>query len=138
MPFAPVTLEEYAEQCYLAMDGARYPAKFMTITFDCTSWMKEHCPAVVHVDGTARPQLIGRAANRSYYKIVDEYRKLTGLPSVINTSFNMHEEPIVCSPEDAIRGFLQGGLDFLAMGHFVIKHPHAADRPQAPAPRASY
>jgi carbamoyltransferase len=126
MPFAPVTLEEHAEQCYQTMEGARHAAKFMTITFDCTDRMKKQCPAVVHVDGTARPQLINRHTNPSYYKIVDEYRKLTGLPSVINTSFNMHEEPIVCSPQDAIRAFLQGGLDYLAMGRFLLQHPQAA------------
>ncbi len=123
MPFAPATLREYADQCYEGLEGARCPAKFMTITFNCTEWMKKHCPAVVHVDGTARPQLIDRDSNPSYYRIVDEYRQLTGLPSVINTSFNMHEEPIVCSPSDAIRAFEDGRLDYLAMGNFLLKHP---------------
>ena len=126
MPFAPVTLEQYADQCYENLEGARYASKFMTVTFDCTAWMKERCPAVVHVDGTARPQLINRETNPSYYRIVDEYRKITGLPSVINTSFNMHEEPIVCSPRDAIRGFLDGGLDYLAIGNFLLKNPAGA------------
>jgi carbamoyltransferase len=87
--------------------------------------MKEHCPAVVHVDGTARPQLIDQATNPSYYRIVDEYRKITGLPSIINTSFNMHEEPIVCSPEDAIRAFKEGDLDYLAMGNYLLSSPGA-------------
>jgi carbamoyltransferase len=122
MPFAPVTLAEYAEQCYENLDGARYPAKFMTITFDCTAWMKKHCPAVVHVDGTARPQLIDAQTNPEYYRIVEEYRKLTGLPSVINTSFNMHEEPIVCSPQDAIRAFKDGNLAYLAVGNYLLKN----------------
>jgi carbamoyltransferase len=125
MPFAPVTLEEFADQCYENLDGARDPAKFMTITFDCTNWMKKHCPAVVHVDGTARPQLIDRWTNPSYYRILDEYRQLTGLPSVINTSFNMHEEPIVCSPDDAIRAFTEGRLAYLAMGNYLLEHPSA-------------
>jgi carbamoyltransferase len=128
MPFAPVTLEEYADQCYENLAGARYPAKFMTVTFDCTNWMKEHCPAVVHVDGTARPQLIDKDTNPSYYRIVDEYRKITGLPSVINTSFNMHEEPIVCSPGDALRAFLDSGLDVLALDNFLLKSPDAEAR----------
>ena len=122
MPFAPVTLHECADQCYERLDGARYTAKFMTITFDCTDWMKKHCPAVVHVDGTARPQLIDRETNPSYYRILEEYRKITGLPSVINTSFNMHEEPIVCTPEDAIRAFKEGDLDYLALGHWLLGH----------------
>jgi carbamoyltransferase len=123
MPFAPVTIAEYAEQCYENIGDARYPASFMTMTFNCTDWMKQHCPAVVHVDGTARPQLIAREVNPGYYAIVDEYRKLTGLPSIINTSFNMHEEPIVCTPEDAIRSFMTGNLDYLAIGSFLLKHP---------------
>jgi len=122
MPFAPVTLEEYADQCYENLDGARYPAKFMTLTFNCTDWMKQHCPAVVHVDGTARPQLIDRKTNPSYYRILDEYRKITGLPSIINTSFNIHEEPIVCSPADAIRAFKDGDLDYLAMGNYLLSN----------------
>ena len=125
MPFAPVTLWEYADQCYENMDGARHTASFMTITFDCTKQMKETCPAVVHVDGTARPQVIERDTNPSYYRIVDEYRQLTGLPTLINTSFNIHEEPIVCTPDDALRAFLDGHLEFLAMEHFLLRNPRA-------------
>ncbi|MBI2870621.1 MAG: carbamoyltransferase [Candidatus Omnitrophica bacterium] len=120
MPFAPVTLDEHAEKCYVNLDGSRYPARFMTITFDCTDWMKEHCPAVVHVDGTARPQIITRESNPSYYRILERYYELTGLPSIINTSFNMHEEPIVCSPQDAIRSFQQGSLDYLALENWLV------------------
>ncbi len=123
MPFAPVTLAEFADQCYENLEGARYPAKFMTITFNCTDWMKQHCPAVVHVDGTARPQLVEKQTNPSYYRILKEYHRITGLPSLINTSFNMHEEPIVCTPKDAIRGFTKGQLDYLAIGNYLLKHP---------------
>ncbi|MBI1935269.1 hypothetical protein HYS31_02410 [Candidatus Woesearchaeota archaeon] len=121
MPFAPVTLSEHANKCYKDIKGAEYTAKFMTITFDCTDWMKENCAGVVHIDGTARPQLIDKETNPGYYRIVDEYRKITGIPCLINTSFNMHEEPIVCSPYDAIRAFLDGGLDYLAIGDFLAK-----------------
>jgi len=95
----------------------------MTITFDCTDWMKEHCAGVVHVDGTARPQLVRKEDNLSYYQIIEEFYKLTGLPAVINTSFNMREEPIVCTPSDAIRAFQLGHLDYLVMGPFMIKNP---------------
>jgi carbamoyltransferase len=135
MPFAPVTLAEFADQCYEKLDGARYPAKFMTITVACTDWMKKHCPAVVHVDGTARPQILDRQTNPAYYKIVDEYRKLTGLPSLINTSFNMHEEPIVCSPLDALRAFKAGHLDYLAMGNYLLKHPDTMSQARPLGPR---
>ena len=131
MPFAPVTLAECADECYRDLDGARYAAEFMTITFACTPWLHERCPAVVHVDGTARPQLVRRDQNPEYYRILEEYRKLTGLPVLINTSFNMHEEPIVCTPADAVRAFVQGELDYLLLGNYLVRG-RGADRPARP------
>jgi carbamoyltransferase len=125
MPFAPATLAEHREACYLNTDGCAHAAEFMTLTFDCTEQMKRNAPAAVHVDGTARPQLVTATSNPSFYRILTEYHALTGLPSVINTSFNMHEEPIVCSPDDAIRAFLQGNLDYLAIGDCLVAHPSA-------------
>jgi carbamoyltransferase len=123
MPFAPVTLWEARERCYHRIRGAEHAAEFMTITFDCTDRMKQECPAAVHVDGTARPQLIRREVNPGYYDIVKEYERLSGIPSLINTSFNMHEEPIVCTPADALRAFLQGNLDYLAIGPYLVANP---------------
>jgi carbamoyltransferase len=123
MPFAPATLYEYRDDYYKNIDGADYAAQFMTVTFDCTERMKRECPAAVHVDGTARPQLVTSTSNPSFYRIISEYYRLTGIPSVINTSFNMHEEPIVCTPDDAIRAFLQGNLEYLAIGNFLVAHP---------------
>jgi carbamoyltransferase len=125
MPFAPATLIEKAADCYYNTAGCEHAAQFMTLTFDCTEGMKRDSPAAVHVDGTARPQLVSAQSNPSFYRILTEYHALTGLPSVINTSFNMHEEPIVCSPDDAIRAFLQGNLDYLAIGDFLVAHPSA-------------
>ncbi len=122
MPFAPVTLEKHAEECYVGIDKGRYTAKFMTMTFDCTDYMKKTSPAVVHVDGTARPQLIDRKTNQSYYDILNNYHALSGIPSLVNTSFNMHEEPIVCSPYDAIRAYNLGKLDYLALGPFILEN----------------
>ena len=123
MPFAPATLYEHRDDCYKNIDGADYAAQFMTVTFDCTERMKRECPAAVHVDGTARPQLVTPTSNPSFHHIISEYHRLTGIPSVINTSFNMHEEPIVCTPDDAIRAFLQGNLEYLAIGNFLVAHP---------------
>ncbi len=123
MPFAPVTLYEARERCYHNIKGAEHTAEFMTVTFDCTEQMKQQCPAAVHIDGTARPQLVKREVNPGYYDILKEYEKLSGISSLINTSFNMHEEPIVCTPADAIRAFLQGKLDWMAIGPFLIQHP---------------
>jgi carbamoyltransferase len=125
MPFAPATLHEHRHEYYVNVDGGEHAAQFMTLTFDCTDKMKETCPAAVHVDGTARPQLVSEQGNPSFHRILTEYYALSGIPSLINTSFNMHEEPIVCSPDDAIRAFLQGNLDHLAIGSFLVTHPSA-------------
>ena len=123
MPFAPSSLFESAGQLYESFEGAQGTARFMTITFHCTPWMRERCAGVVHVDQTARPQLVRREDNPSYYRIIDEYRRRTGVPVIINTSFNIHEEPIVRSPDDAIRAFLDSALDYMAMGDFLIEGP---------------
>lgn len=121
MPFAPATLYEAREKCYKHIEGGGYAAEFMTITFDCTEKMIKECPAAVHVDGTARPQLVRKETNPSFYKIIKAYEKITGVPSIINTSFNMHEEPIVCTPYDAIRAFKLGHLHYLAIGPYLVK-----------------
>jgi carbamoyltransferase len=123
MPFAPATLFEERHRCYERIDGAEVAAQFMTVTFDCTSFMKQKSPAAVHVDGTARPQLVRNETNPSFHHILREYYRLSGIPSLINTSFNMHEEPIVNSPTDAIRAFLQGNIEYLAIGNFLVRHP---------------
>jgi carbamoyltransferase len=120
MPFAPVTLFEHCWERYRNIDKFLVPARFMTITCECTDLMKKESPAAVHVDGTARPQIIRFEDNPGFYSILEEYYKLTGIPTLINTSFNMHEEPIVCSPEDALRAFREGNLDYLSMGPFLV------------------
>jgi carbamoyltransferase len=133
MPFAPVTLWEARERCYVNVAGAEHRAEFMTMTFDCTEWMRKACPAAVHVDGTARPQLVKREINPEYYDILKAYERLSGIPCLINTSFNIHEEPIVCSPADAVRAFLQGHLDGLAIGPYFVPHPERAAGGNRPA-----
>lgn len=124
MPFAPSTLVEDTALCYLGFGGAEDTARFMTITFDCTDWMSETCKGVVHIDGTARPQIVSEEDNPSYYRIIQAFKKRTGIGTIINTSFNIHEEPIVCAPGDAIRAFKMGHLDYLAIGNFLVKSPH--------------
>jgi carbamoyltransferase len=128
MPFAPATLAEDRQLCYQRTEGAEFTAQFMTITFDCTEWMIQHCPAAVHVDGTARPQLVTKESNPGFHQILSHYKQITGLSSLINTSFNMHEEPIVCSPRDAVRAFLDGRLDYLVLGKFLAISPQRAAR----------
>ena len=78
---------------------------------------------VVHIDATARPHLVRKNRNPSYYRIIESFYERTGLPAIINTSFNMHEEPIVCSADDSVRAFLDGNLDYLAIGPHLVKHP---------------
>ncbi len=120
MPFAPVTLEEHVRRCYKDARSCCYAAQFMTITYDCTGWMKQISPGVVHLDGTARPQLISKEAEPFYYNILNHYYRKTGIPSLINTSFNMHEEPMVCTPRDAVQAFQKGNLDALVIGPFLV------------------
>ena len=123
MPFAPSIQLEHVDDCFEDSTGALDTARFMTITFDCTDWFTERCPGVVHVDRTARPQVVDRSESPAYWTIIDEYRRLTGLPAIINTSFSLHEDPIVCTPRDAVRAFLESHLDFLAMGPFLATGP---------------
>jgi carbamoyltransferase len=131
MPFAPATIAEDVHEYYLGAEGALDTARFMTITFNCTQKMKDTCAGVVHVDGTARPQLVNESDNPKYYRIIQEYKRLTGNSSIVNTSFNIHEEPIVCTPQDAIRAFKTGHLDVLAIGPFLVKNPDANPRMRA-------
>ena len=124
MPFAPAVLDSEKYNLFLNCQGCEKTSEFMTITFDCTDEMAEKCPAAVHVDKTARPQFVSERTNESFHKIISAYHKLTGVPAVINTSFNMHEEPIVCSPKDAVRAFLLGNIDYLAIGDYLVPHPN--------------
>jgi len=120
MPFAPVTPEEFAAECYIGWKVTDRCPHFMTKTFNCTESFKRTHPAVVHVDGTARPQIATDARNGDYYRVVKAYCARTGERALINTSFNIHEEPIVCSPHDAIHSLLENIVDVLAIGKFRV------------------
>jgi len=126
MPFAPISLDEHAEDLYVNIDRVRYSAEFMTVTTSCTPQMQKQSPAAVHVDGTARPQLVRQSRNPSVHKILRLYHEQTGIPTLINTSFNIHEEPIVCSPEDAIRAWSDGALEVLTLGSFIVTQAQTA------------
>jgi len=120
MPFAPACLYEDADDFFIGLSKCRKSSEFMTITCDCTEKMKRQNPAAVHVDGTARPQLVTSQANPSFHKVLLEYKKLTGNSVLINTSFNMHEEPIVYSANDAVRAYLASKIDYLALGNYIV------------------
>ena len=78
-------------------------------------------PAVTHADGSARPQTVERDVNPLYWNLIERFDKLTGVPVVMNTSFNLRGEPIVATPTDAIRTFFSSGLDALVIGNFVVE-----------------
>jgi len=120
MPFAPAVLADDAHHYFHFTDAVRVPMRFMTITCDATDRCKKECPAIVHIDGTARPQLVDTASNPDFEEILKAYNARTGIPVLVNTSFNMHEEPIVATIEEAFDVFARAELDALAIGSYVI------------------
>ena len=121
MPFAPVTAIEYAKKCYVDWNNEHLSSYFMTVTYNCTDEMKEKCPAVVHVDGTARPQIVSPETNEFMHKLLVRGEKEYGYLSLINTSFNKHEEPIVCNAYDSISSLKTGMIDLLVLEDEIYK-----------------
>jgi carbamoyltransferase len=113
MPFAPVVAVERARAVFAINGVNEYACRFMTITCDVRPEWRERIAAVVHVDGSARPQVIERAANPLYYDILTCFEGLTGLPVLVNTSFNVHEEPIVNTPAECMEALTDGRIDFV-------------------------
>ncbi|MBT5433284.1 MAG: hypothetical protein HOL02_00555 [Rhodospirillaceae bacterium] len=113
MPFAPVVKEERAGEVFEVSDLNAYACRFMTITCAVNPAWQDRIPAVVHVDGTARPQVIRRDDNPLYHDILDGFERETGLPVLINTSFNVHEEPIVDTPDHCLRALADDRIDFV-------------------------
>ncbi|HEX7071247.1 MAG TPA: carbamoyltransferase C-terminal domain-containing protein, partial [Rhodothermales bacterium] len=134
MPFAPICLYEDADEYFILREGEKRACEFMTLVVACTDKMRQLCPAAVHVDGTARPQLVKRSLNPGMHAILTAYKQRTGIGCLINTSFNMHEEPIVRTPEDAISAFLQSRLDTLVLGPYLV-HTASTDGRAAPDER---
>ena len=116
-PFAPVLLREKVGE-YLKPD---YPMPFMVLLSEVREEKRDAIPSVTHVDGTARPQTVTKEHNGIYYDLVVEFEKITGVPVLINTSFNVRGEPIVCTPENAYRCFAKTGIDVLVMDRFVVR-----------------
>jgi len=114
MPFAPVVAAEDAEAVFDLGLATLYAARFMTITCRVREAWRARIPAVVHVDGTARPQVIERAQNPLYYDILAGYKARTGIPVLVNTSFNVHEEPIINGPDECARALAEGRIDYVA------------------------
>jgi carbamoyltransferase len=120
-PFAPVVTAEAAEQ-FFELDNAagHYPARFMLLVAPVKEDKKSIIPAVTHVDGSARLQVIKPELNYRYYKVVEEFGKACGVPVLLNTSFNLRGEPIVNTPANAYSTFSRSEMDGLVMGNFWI------------------
>lgn len=115
-PFAPSILEENTGDYF----KKSHPSPFMSFVHSIKENKKNTIPAVCHVDGTARLQTVNRDANPVYWKLINEFKNITGVPVLLNTSFN-ENEPITCSPEEAIKCFLRTEMDTLVMGPFIFQ-----------------
>lgn len=111
MPFAPVILDIHAKKYFKDYDENQITAEFMTITYDCKDEFIKKAPAAIHVDGTARPQILKKNKDPWFYNFLYNYIKTTGEVCLLNTSFNNHEEPIVCSPSDALASLAIKNVD---------------------------
>jgi carbamoyltransferase len=120
-PFAPSVLAEKAEEYFELPDAMdHYPARFMLYVTQVKEDKKAKVPAITHVDGSARPQLVYKATNPRYYKLIEAFERKTGIPLVMNTSFNLKGEPIVTTPANAYKTFMASGLDLLVLENFVV------------------
>jgi carbamoyltransferase len=121
-PFAPVVLEERAGEYFdLPQPDRHYPARYMLLVAPIPADKHDIIPAVVHVNGSGRLQTIRREWNPRYYRVVEKFGEATGVPLLLNTSFNLRGEPIVNTPEDALNSFANSGIDLLVMDHFVVE-----------------
>ena len=115
-PFCPSILKDFASQII----GSEHPAPFMTIAFKVNPEWRERIPEVVHVNETCRPQVVDKHINPKFYEVIDMFYKKSGVPVVINTSLNRKGEPIVCTPYDAMVMFKGSGLEYLAIGDYMV------------------
>ena len=92
----------------------------MIVTYEVKREKRGVIPAVTHVDNSARVQTVSQATNPRFYALIKEFGRRTGVPLIMNTSFNLKGEPIVCTPQDALKTFYSSGLDFLVLGNFIV------------------
>jgi carbamoyltransferase len=128
MPFAPSVLEERSEDYFVKPKSM--PAPYMIMTFDTREQKRQAISAALHpYDHTGRPQEVNSSTNPDYYRLLKYFEDMTGEGLILNTSFNLHGEPVVCTPADALRVFDLSGLEYLALENTLIsKTPHAATR----------
>lgn len=114
-PFAPSILREAVAEWFETDDDV----PFMMQVFQIRSKYRDMIPAVIHVDGTGRLQTVHKETNPRYYRLIEHFRDLTGIPLVLNTAFN-ESEPVVCYPEEALDYFLRTEMDLLVLGNFCV------------------
>jgi carbamoyltransferase len=119
-PFAPVILEEHVPDFFESDQPLPEIAKYMLMVYPFTKRGKKDISSVVHVNGTGRLQSISKKDNPLYYSLIDHYYQKTGVPVIINTSFNIRGEPIVCYPQDAVNCFLGTDIDYLVIDQFLV------------------
>ena len=120
-PFAPSVLAERASEYFALPDAAQhYPARFMLYVVDVKPEHRSTLPAITHVDGTGRLQTVRQEANGRYYRLIDAFGRATGVPVLLNTSFNLRGEPIVNTPAEAFNTFMASGMDTLVLGDHVV------------------
>lgn len=122
-PFAPAVLEEEADQ-WFDFRRTSLSTRFMSFALSVREEKRARVPAIVHVDGTARMQTVSSEVNPRFHALISAFRERTGVPLVLNTSFNTYDEPIVYTPEDAIRTFLRTGMDALVLHDYLIERQH--------------
>jgi carbamoyltransferase len=121
-PFAPSVLSERTEEFFDLPDASRhYPARFMLYVVPVRERRRDHVPAITHVDGTARPQTVDRDTAPRYRRLIDAFGQATGIPMLLNTSFNLRGEPIVNTPAEAFATFARSGMDVLVVGNHLIE-----------------
>src|SRR5262249_50783904 len=112
-----------------------YTSPFMVLVYKTRQEKRDLIPAVNHVDNTGRLQTVEREVDPRYYRLIEEFGRQTGVPILLNTSFN-ENEPIVMTPEQAVETFLQTRMDLLVLGNRVVRRPGSTVRPSAASTRA--
>ncbi|MEK6916977.1 MAG: carbamoyltransferase C-terminal domain-containing protein, partial [Nanoarchaeota archaeon] len=120
-PFAPVVCEDDALEYFDCDKPIPEPTDFMLMVYPIFKKWRKKIPSVTHVDGSGRLQTIRRKQNALYYEVIKEFGKLAEIPILINTSFNIRGEPIVCTPYDAYKCMMGTGIDCIIMGMFLVK-----------------
>jgi len=121
-PFAPSVLAERSAEFFDLKDPERhYPARFMLLVVNVKEDKRDRIPATTHVDGSARLQVVSRQVNDRYYRLIERFQQGTGVPVVLNTSFNLKGEPIVNTPEEAFSTFSRSGLDLLVLDQCLLR-----------------